>query len=260
MKKLAVLMIIAVVLAGCGNQSEQTDVEATGAGDAPEVLTIAWHKVEEDDGTICDLSAATQQSVVQASEELRQALAPNGVDIVVETLTPEKVEGAECLCNRVLIQGRFADEWLGAELARTSCSGCPNRGGCPKTAASGDQCGGQTAVVYQGKTYEILPANLVMMAGLIAAADMTGEPISYNRCPGQEVCKGECTCGRCENGCKSTAVCNVPCAAEAGTGAISCEGYGGSCKADCAPAATAEADGKDCPAASKCKGCKGAGN
>jgi len=131
MKKLAILLILVVAIFGCGKESEQIDADTIQAKDEAQTLTIAWHKVIEDDGSICHLSASTQQSVEQASEELRKALATKGVEIVVETLTPEKVEGGDCMCNRVLIQGRFVDDWLGADLVKTSCSGCPSRAGCP---------------------------------------------------------------------------------------------------------------------------------
>jgi hypothetical protein len=166
------------------------------AGDDIQTLTLAWHKVSEDDGSICELSVATERMVEQASEELRQALASNNVRIAVETLTPEKVAGAECLCNRVLVQGRYVDEWLGAELVKTECSGCPNQARCGKTAET-DGCGGQYAMIHQGKTYSVVPANLITMAGMVAAAELTGEEIAYGGHP----CGG-CKCGKCQDGCK----------------------------------------------------------
>ena len=82
MKKLTILLLIAIALVGCGRESERIDTEATQAKDDVQTLTIAWHKVSEADGSICDLSTATQQTVEQASEELRQALAVNGLRLI----------------------------------------------------------------------------------------------------------------------------------------------------------------------------------
>jgi hypothetical protein len=193
-KKLAVVMIIAIALVGCARESSEVEAQATELKEAAKTLTVAWHKVAEEDGSICELSTATQARVERAVRELRMALAPNGVEIVVETLIPEPVEGGECLCNRVLVQGRFVDEWLSAEVAKASCYGCPDRAGCPKSADAGNRCGGQTTVMYQGKTYEVLPASLIAMAGLIAAADLTGETVTYSGCPGEvcDKCLGPC--------------------------------------------------------------------
>jgi hypothetical protein len=199
MKKLTILLIIAFALVGCGKESEQIDTEATGADHDAEVLTLAWHKVSEDDGSVCELSVATERMVDQASKELSRILAPSNVEVAVKTLTPEKVEGAECICNRVLVQDRYVDEWLGADLVKTECSGCPNQAACPNSAES-DGCGGQYAVVYQGKTYSIVPADLIAMAGMLAAAELTGEEIAYAGHTGGS--KVNCTCGKCEDGSK----------------------------------------------------------
>ncbi len=252
MKKLTILLLIAIALVGCGRESEQIDADATRAQDDVRTLTIAWHKVTEDDGSICDLSTFTQQTVEQASEELSQALAPAGVDIVVKTLTPEKVEGGDCLCNRVLIQGRYVDEWLGAEMVKTACSGCPNQAGCPKTGGSGSACGGQYALIHQDETYNIVPANLIVMAGLIAAADLTGEQITYSGCPGAGACKGECICGNCESGCRYQATgaeCSPDCPGMATGCTAACQG--GQAVAEKTVAADTNKGG--CPQAGQCK-------
>jgi hypothetical protein len=237
MKKLSVLvlLVLAVALLGCGRETEQIDSDMTNPGDDTRTLTLAWHKVSEDDGSICELSAATQRMVEQAREELSRILAPANVKVAVETLTPEKVDGAECLCNRILVQGRFVDEWLGAEMVKTGCSGCPNQAGCPNGAGS-DGCGGQYAMVHQGRTYSIVPANLITMAGMIAAADLTGETIGY--AASSVGIGGNCPCGRCRDGCK-----------------------GGDCGQDCIhhvagapanePAPAAERSG--CPRAASCR-------
>jgi hypothetical protein len=251
MKKLAFLLIVGIALVGCGRESEQMDADATRAGEDVPTLTIAWHKVSDADGSICDLSTATEQSIEQASLELTRTLAPHGVKVEVKTLTPEKVEGSTCLCNRVLIQGRYIDEWLDAEVVKAPCSGCPNQSGC---AGSGSACAGQTAMVHQGITYNIVPANLIVMAGMVAAADLTGEPISYNGCPGAGACNGDCTCGRCAGGCVEQvagADCDPDCPGVAVGCTPACEG------SRCAPAsaqrAVAAPKQAACPRAAQCK-------
>lgn len=252
MKKLIILLVIAIALVGCGRESEQIDADSTQVEEKVQSLTIAWHKVSGDDGGICELSTATQLTVDQASQELRRMLADEGIEIAVRTLTPEKVEGGECLCNRVLIQGRFVDEWLGAKLVKTACSGCPNQKACAKSAGSGSSCGGQYAMIHGGKTYTVLPADIIVAAGMIAAADLTGEPIAYGGCPGAGACKGECTCGKCAGGCVNQAA--AACTPE-------CPGMATGCPATCkgGQAVTAGAAEKTVAAGAKTSGCPQAG-
>jgi hypothetical protein len=205
MNKLAILVIAIVALAGCGRETGEIESKAPQAQPEAKVLTVAWHKILDEDGSVCDLSVDTEAVVKQACDELRRVLAPDGVDVVVKTLSPAKEDGADCLCNRVLIQGRYVDEWLGAEVTKASCSGCPNQAGCTEGTAPTVTCAGKTHMTYRGKTYEIIPSNFIVMAGMIAAADLTGEKISYEACPGVDVCQGECICGRCEAGCVAEA-------------------------------------------------------
>ena len=252
MKKLTILLIIAIALVGCGRESEQIDADASRVDADAQFLTVAWHKVTQDDGSICDLSTDTQKSVEQACVDLRQTLAPHGVRVDVKTLTPEKVDGADCLCNRVLIQGRYVDEWLGADMVKTGCSGCPNQQGCDQTAASGDGCGGQYEMVYRGKTYNILPANLIAMAGVVAASDLTGEIIAYSGCPGVGACEGDCTCGECIDGCKHKIAevnCSPDCPGIAGATAPPCQAGAAQVKKT---AATNAAKSSGCPRAAEC--------
>jgi hypothetical protein len=205
MKRLAILIVIAIALVGCGRESEQVDTKSLETADQSKALTMAWHKGTDESGNICDLSVATAEAVGQASGELRQALAEHGIDVVVEegTFSSAYTEEDGCLCNRVWIEGRTLDEWLGAKVVKMSCAGCPGlASGCTRAAASGG-CSGRTSLVYGGKTYEVVPANLIVMAGLVAAADLAGEPIAYSGCPGAG--KGECTCGQCAGGCSAQA-------------------------------------------------------
>ena len=199
MKKFIVILTIAIAIAGCGRESEQMEADAARPENTSQTISLAWHKVNGEDGSVCELSLATQQMVDQASVELSQALAANNIEVAVQTLTPEKVEGGECLCNRVLVQDRFVDEWLGARLVKTACSGCPNQAKCAETAEP-DGCGGQYEIIYQGENHRIVPSDLIVTAGIIAAADLTGEKIAYAASEGGS--KVNCTCGKCEDGSK----------------------------------------------------------
>jgi hypothetical protein len=166
-----------------------------------------------------------------------------------------------------LVQGRFVDEWLGAEIARTPCSGCPNQAGCATGSGSGRACGGQTALIYQGRAHDIVPANLIVMAGMIAAADLTGETITYGGCPGNCAGPADCKCGRCQTGCRLGTVNAVATGCEGCPNAVkaacpSCDAHGGPCTGDCVQAGTAAPPKPICPNAPGCgkKGCPLAGN
>ena len=260
MKKLIILLTIAIALAGCGREAEQIDADAAQSEVNSRILTLAWHKVTEDDGSVCELSIASGQMVDQASEELGRALAPNNIEVEIETLTPEKVEGGVCLCNRVLVQGRFVDEWLGADLVKTECSGCPNQTRCSKTAES-DGCGGQYAMIHQGGTYSVVPANLITMAGIIAAADLTGEEIAYSghtKDFGVNCTCGKCEdgrkCGECDHGCKHHTAgveCSPDCPGMTAGAKPPCQAGGDDVTVTKVPAAAPKKGG--CPGAANCR-------
>ncbi len=130
-----------------------------------EQLIISWHGLVEH-GSTCPRCGDTGKEVRIAARTLTPALAPLGITVVLEqgALSMEEFERTPLESNRILVQGRPLEEWVGAETGQSPCC---------------DVCGPNDCrtVSVDGTSYETVPADLVVRAGLIAAASMiSGAP------------------------------------------------------------------------------------
>ncbi len=123
-------------------------------------LKIQWHRLMAD-GQTCPRCGATGKEVEKASRSLEQSLAPLGIKVVLEKheLTPGAFQHDPAKSNRILINGRPLEEWLGLKVGQSLCCGP-----CGDTECRTLETGGQV--------YETIPADLIIKAGLLAASKM----------------------------------------------------------------------------------------
>jgi hypothetical protein len=240
MKKLILLLLLAVALFGCGAEDKQAEVETAKpepveVADAPRTLEIEWQRMVDEDGRACCGSEATQKALENAYAELSESLGPKGIEVELRStnFSPEECMGAPEQANRILIAGHSIAHWLNADVGTSPCQGF-----CKQ--ALGDKGACQT-LIYEGEAYEVAPAELIVKAGLLAAA----QPGSGHRCSG---CPHKSTCGgnpaacdgSCQGGCKHSG--------SKGTG------QKGTCSPDCPGKAAGDAKASGCPNAGKCSG------
>ncbi len=260
MKKLMILLLLAlsVALFGCGGEKDEVEVKAPEAksvevAGAPKMLALEWQRMIDEDGNVCCSSDATRMAVETARAKLAEELEVSGIEVTLlkTDFTPEECMEDPERANRILIAGRGLDYWLQAEIASSPCEGF-----CKQALGGKGSC---QNLIYEGETYEVIPAELIIKAGLAAAAN----PATFKSagkcdgCPSKSACpsaiskcdasckghcpsctgeKGACTCkGECDGSCPEKAACT--CVGE-------CDG---SCRAD---AATTKATG--CPGAKVC--------
>lgn len=128
-------------------------------------MTIRWQRLVDQSDKTCPRCASTEQEVTKAVAHLRQSLAPAGIAVTAEA---ERMDEATFLAaplesNRIWINGRPLEDWLGAHTASSACSGC---------------CGDNTqcrTVALGGTTYEAIPAGLIVRAGFLAAGKILQE-------------------------------------------------------------------------------------
>ena len=79
-------------------------------------LTIKWQRLVEGRKT-CPRCGDTGEKVRKASASLGQALAPLGIEVVLEEveISSAEFERQPLESNRILLDGRPLEEWLGAE-------------------------------------------------------------------------------------------------------------------------------------------------
>lgn len=128
-------------------------------------LKIKWQRLVDERGQTCDRCAGTGVEIQVAADMLREALAPLGIAVVTETkkLSTADFMRAPLESNRVWIGNRPIEEWLGAEVEQSRCCGSCGEHEC-------------RTVTIREQTYEVVPRELVLKAGLMAAAELVAVP------------------------------------------------------------------------------------
>lgn len=124
-------------------------------------LRIRWQRLVNDQGETCDRCGVTGSAVTQAVSQLRKCLKPLKIRVVLEKKSITSLEFSEdpLQSNRIWVMEKPIEDWLSAK---------PNQSPCSSACGSSD-C---RTLVVDGKTYEGIPAELIIKAGLLAAAHL----------------------------------------------------------------------------------------
>jgi hypothetical protein len=140
-------------------------------GPAKPTLTITWQRLVEG-GETCPRCSATEEELDKAVGRLAATLEPLGIAVVFtkEELTAAAFKAAPAASNRIWLNGRLVEDWLGGRSDTSACC---------------DVCGDEECrtVVVDGEEYESVPAALVVKAGLAAASALAGTPRGPGCCP-----------------------------------------------------------------------------
>ncbi len=153
-------------------------------------LIIKWQRFVSENGKTCERCDKTQEEVAQAYQQLKTMLVSLGIEVVLEdqVLDEETFAKDPQASNRIWINGKTLEEWLGAETGESECMKC-----C-EILGKEVKC---RTIEFDGKVFESIPANLIIKAGLIAASHLINlEPAKS--CCGNESTMRE-TCGACPN-------------------------------------------------------------
>lgn len=121
-------------------------------------LTIQWQRLVEG-GETCPRCGDTGTEVRKAAADLGKALSPLGIVVVLEEVEISLAEfnRQPLESNRILLDGRPLEDWLGGESGQSPCC---------------DVCGPNDCrtVTVDGQSYEAIPSDLIVRTGLLAAA------------------------------------------------------------------------------------------
>lgn len=136
------------------------------------VLEVRWQRLVDEKGRTCDRCGATETAVEDAVGRLQRSLRELGVDVVLEkaAIDPATFSGDPLESNRIWIGGRPIEEWLQATAGKSPCCSSCGDSDC-------------RTVTIDGKTYEAIPSELIVRAGLIAAAGLAPAPAGGPCCP-----------------------------------------------------------------------------
>ncbi len=144
------------------------------------VLKIEWQRLVDEKGQTCQRCGSTEKEVQKAFQSLKQSLSPLGIKVVLEE---KALDAATCAkdisqSNRIWVGGRPLEEWLNAQVGQSSCETCCGELG------SDVEC---RTVEVGGEVYETIPADLIVRAGLLAAAELKKTGASGSSCCESEV-------------------------------------------------------------------------
>ena len=139
------------------------------------VLKIEWQRLVDEKDQTCQRCGSTEKEVQKAFQSLKQSLSPLGIKVVLEE---KALDAATCAkdisqSNRIWVGGRPLEEWLNAQVGQSPCETCSGELG------SDVEC---RTVEVEGEAYETIPADLIVRAGLLAAAELKKIEASGTSC------------------------------------------------------------------------------
>lgn len=149
-----VVAISLLPMAGCS-------IAGGGSMNSAKKLVIQWQRLTESSGDTCGRCGNTERSIDEAGRLLTASLRPSGihVSVVKARLTPEMFGLDPSQSNRIWIADQPLEEIIGAQTGVSRCSGCCGDRDCRTT-------------VVDGRSYETIPPELIVRAGLKVAANM----------------------------------------------------------------------------------------
>jgi len=125
------------------------------------ILPIVWQRLVNAKGRTCPRCEGTGEEVLRALDRLKAALAPLGVEPTLETTELDEASfmALPSESNRIWIAGKPLEEWLEAKTGSSQCC---------------NECGNNECrtVEVGSRTHEVIPEELLVRAGVIAASRM----------------------------------------------------------------------------------------
>lgn len=147
------------------------------------VLKIRWERLVDEKGQTCDRCGTTEKAIEDAVKKLKLSLRELQIDVVLEknaiglsTFSKDPLQS-----NRIWIADKLIEEWLSATTGQSKCCSTCQDSDC-------------RTITVNGRTYEAVPVELIVKAGLLAGAQLfQGEPQS-TCCPPKDLPKEKQKC------------------------------------------------------------------
>lgn len=156
MRRCFAIMMAVWFVCGCVNNESRFS-----EGKNVKTLTVQWQRLVDEEGQTCDRCGTTETAVEDAIQKLKRSLRELDIDVVLEkkALSPSTFSEDPLQSNRIWIAGEPLEAWLSATSGQSQCC---------------STCGDSEyrTVTVDGKTYEAIPAELIVKAGLFAGAQL----------------------------------------------------------------------------------------
>lgn len=146
-------------------------------------LPIVWQRLVDEHGQTCVRCGDTHGALQGAVAKLRNALAPLGLEPVLETreIREETFKTDPSASNRIWVAGKPMEEWLGAAVGSSRCC----------SVCGDSEC---RTVEVDGAVFEAIPEELIVRAGLLAAAQELGSTGATASRPEESSCCATTCC------------------------------------------------------------------
>ena len=124
-------------------------------------LTIQWQRLLNDKDQTCPRCSETGETVKTGVSKLKNALTELGIEVelIQKTLDFSAFTNNPLKSNSILLNGKLLEDWIGGETGKSKCC---------------DVCGDAECrtISFGQDTFESIPENLIIKAGLLAAAKL----------------------------------------------------------------------------------------
>ncbi|MEM0253471.1 MAG: DUF2703 domain-containing protein [Candidatus Bathyarchaeia archaeon] len=140
-------------------------------------LRIKWQRLVSG-GETCSRCDLTGRELERAVNILRRALKPLGLEVTLEKveLSMDEFVKSPLESNKILINDRPLEDWLGGEAGQSPCCGVCGPHDC-------------RTIKLDGRIYEAITADLIVEAGLAAASKLLSS-------------RGGCSCSGSSGSCR----------------------------------------------------------
>ncbi len=132
-------------------------------------LIIRWQRLVNEAGQTCARCNDTGGIVEAAFNKLKKSLSELDikVELIKETLDFSIFIKDPLQSNRIWIGGKPLEKWLGASVGKSQCC---------------EVCGDSECrtILTDQDTFEIIPEDMIIMAGLLAAAEILKNNLTKN--------------------------------------------------------------------------------
>jgi hypothetical protein len=218
----------------------EADSGAELATEATMTLALKWERFAYADREACERCLDTRTEIRTAFQRLSADMATVGLEVNLDEdiISKDKAAADMCQSNRIWIEGKPLETWLGAQVGESPCKGCCEEMGSDVACRT---------LIYEGETFEAVPADLIVKAAYAAASEILGRDIKP--CDSGS---GVCTCST-GGPCPAVEAGGHGCGHEDGeTGcSATCSGKEPGCSEACAGKA-AQTKKTSCPRSSSC--------
>jgi len=138
-----------------------------------QVLKIKWQRLVSD-GRTCRRCEVTEEELDKAVIALRQSLGSLNIQVSLEKVELSIAEFDEdpLQSNQIWLNDQLLEDWLGGKVNRSQCCDVCDPAEC-------------RVIEIGEETYEAIPAELIIRAGLLAASRMVIPETTGSCCDGE---------------------------------------------------------------------------